>query len=542
MKSYQTITKYIFLATLILSIHSCNNSLDEVVYSTITEKSFSYTVNDFAPNISGAYGPIVDNDIYARWQTQELTGCCICLPANVTGWDDGGIYKKLMYHTWNAESPQIGSLWNKYYSGVILCNSAIERIESNKIPAPSADAKKQGIAELRALRAYYYWMICDNFGDAPLVTTTSLELPAKSPRTALFNFIVTELIEAIPDLSETQGGTSYSRINKWAGHTLLANVYLNAEVYTGTPKWNECIQQCDYVINSGKCELSVNYKDPFEATGVESSKEVLFTIPYDYSRGVVGNYLYMNSWHSELQKKYKTVYPPNAAGGPKGVTQFINTYQPGDSRLADSWMMGQQFDANGDSLKGVYDMAGKPLVFSKDLPNGRYTNEMEGYRMNKYEVPVGSNWSSSGDVPLFRYAEVLLMKAECMLRTNQSGAGALVTAVGQRAFKSDPTKAEVTDEQLKTNSSIVWGTVENYVIADQGDQTTIQFGRMFDEWNWEFAWEGYARRNMIRFGIYTKKSWLSHTPQGDYRSVFPIPQSVITSNPKLVQNPNYTAN
>jgi hypothetical protein len=62
---------------------------------------------------------------------------------------------------------------------------------------------------------------------------------------------------------------------------------------------------------------------------------------------------------------------------------------------------------------------------------------------------------------------------------------------------------------------------------------------MFDEWNWEFAWEGYTRRNMIRYGIFTKKSWLSHTSEGDYRTVFPIPESIITSNPKLVQNPNY---
>lgn len=539
MKKYKIITKYISLVIFTINITSCDNSLEEVVYSTVTEKSYTYTVNDFAPNISGAYAPIVDNDIYARWQTQDLTGCCIALPANTTGWDDGGIYKKLQFHTWNSESPQINSLWNKYYSGVILCNSAIERIENDKIPAPSPAEKQQGIAELRTLRAYYYWMICDNFGDAPLVTTTSLELPAKSTRQAIYDFIVKELIEVIPNLSDIQGGTLYSRMNKWAGHALLANIYLNAEVYTGTAKWNECIQQCDYIINSGKCSLSANYKDPFRVSGVESSREVLFTIPYDYNRGIVGNYLFMNSWHSELQKKYKTVYPPNAAGGPKGVTQFINTYQQGDSRLEDSWLMGQQYDFDGNPLYGVYDKAGQPLIFTKELPDGKYTNEMEGYRMNKYEVEIGSNWSSNGDVPLFRYAEILLMKAECLLRTNQAGAGALVTQVRERAFKADPSKAVVTDNELKANSSFQWGVVENYIISTPGDQSPIQFGRMFDEWNWEFAWEGYTRRNMIRFGIFTKKSWLSHTPQGDYRTVFPIPESIITSNPKLVQNPNY---
>jgi hypothetical protein len=530
--------KKIYILFIAFSIISCNKNLDEKVYSLVTEASYSYTVSDFAPNIVGAYAPMYDSDVFGRWQTQELTGCNIALPANVTGWDDGGVYKKLMFHTWNSELMQIGLLWNKNYQGAILCNSAISRIQNDIISAPSPDAKKQAIAELRALRAYYYWQICDNFGDAPLVITTSQELTDKSPRKDIYDFIVKELNEAVPDLNEVQGAGMYARFNKWAGKTLLANIYLNAEVYTGTPRWNECIQQCNDIINSQKCALAPNYKDPFKTADAESSKEVLFTIPYDFYRGIVGNFLFMNSWHSELQKKYKTVYPPNAAGGPKGVTQFINTYQPGDSRLEDSWLIGQQFDADGNPLFGIYDKVGQPLIFSKDLPDGKYTNEMEGYRMGKYEVPAGSQWSADSDIPLFRYPEVLFMKAECLLRTNQPGAGALVTEVRRRAF-NDPSKATVTDDQLKQNSAYQWGTVENYIITNPGDQTPVQFGRMFDEWNWEFAWEGYTRRNMIRFGIFTKKSWLSHTPNGDFRTLFPIPETVITSNPKLHQNPNY---
>lgn len=530
--------KYILPVILMLGIAGCDNNLDEVVYSSVTERTYNYSGDDFAPNIVGAYAPIYENDVRGRWQTQELTACCIALPANVTGWDDGGIYKRLMFHTWNSELAQINELWIKSYKGVILCNSAIERIENDIIPSPSPDEKQGALAELRTLRAYYYWMICDNFGDAPLISTTSQELTEKSPRQEIYDFIVRELNEAIPGLSEVQGAELYGRFNKWAGKTLLANVYLNSEVYTGTARWTECIEQCNDVIAS-ECDLAPDYKDPFKTEGAETSKEVLFTIPYDYDRGIRGNFLFMNSWHSELQKKYLTNAAPNMAGGPKGVTQFIDTYQEGDSRLEDSWLMGQQYDADGNPLYGIYDKAGEPLVFSKELPNGQYTNEMEGFRMGKYEVPVGSEWSADSDIPLFRYAEILLMKAECLLRTNQPGAGELVTQVRQRAFKDDPSKATVTDDQLKEDSSFEWGTVENYVITDPGDQTPMQFGRMFDEWCWEFAWEGYTRRNMIRFGIFTTKSWLSHEPNGDYRAVFPIPESVITSNPKLVQNSNY---
>lgn len=531
-------TEYISLFLLTIGIASCTD-LDEKVFSSVTEETYNYTVNDFGPNIAGAYAALNYGYVGTYWQTQELTGCCISTPANSTGWDDGGIYKRLQFHNWNSELGQILDLWNNYYTGVILCNSAIDKIERGLIPAPSDAEIQSGLAELRALRAYYYWILFDNFGDIPLVTTMSQDLPEKTPRAEVYDFVVRELSEVIPSLNEEQGGNMYGRINKWAGKAILANVYLNAEVYTGTARWNECLSQCNDIINSGKCDLSPEYKDSFRAQGVESSKEVLFTIPYDYNRGVVGNYLFMNSWHSELQKKFLLNAVPNAAGGPKGTTQFIDTYQEGDSRLEDTWLMGQQFDAEGNPLYGVYDKKGELLIFSKELPDGNYTNEMEGYRYNKQEVPAGSEWSCSTDIPLLRYSEVLLMKAECLLRTNQPGAGELVTEVRKRAFKANPSKAIVTDDELKENSSYKWGVVEKYQITDPGNQDPIELGRLFDERCWEFVWEGYTRRDMIRFGIFCKKSWLSHKPQGDHRIVFPIPQRAVDANPKLTQNPAY---
>ena len=109
----------------------------------------------------------------------------------------------------------------------------------------------------------------------------------------------------------------------------------------------------------------------------------------------------------------------------------------------------------------------------------------------------------------------------------------------QRAFKENPELAAVTDAELAGNSCYEYGYVEDYKIVDKGDTSPVEFGRLYDELGWEFAWEMHRRRDAIRFGVYTTKSWLSHKPQGDYRSVFPIPESVLTSNPKLEQNPNY---
>lgn len=532
--------KYMLLAFSVY-ITGCNN-LDEKVFSSITEQTYNYSVNDFIPNITGAYAPLHYDYVTSYWQTQELSGCCIVTPANPTGWDDGGIYKRLHFHNWNSEQGQIANLWNNYFQGVILCNSAIERIEKDIIPAPSPEAKKIGLAELKTLRAYYYWILIDNFGDIPFVTSVTLELPEKMQRKDIWKKLVDELEVVVPDLDEEQGGNLYGRINKWAGRAILANLYLNAEVYTGTPYWEKCIEQCDEIIDNAYpqiCNLSSNYRDSFKTYGVENSKEVLFTIIYDYNRGLVGSYLWMNSWHSELQKKYKTNASPNAAGGPKGITQFIDTYDPEDSRLENTWLMGAQFDAEGNPLYCVYTDVTKPLVFTKEIPDGNYTAENEGYRVNKYEVEEGAEWSSDTDYPLIRFSEVLLMKAECLLRLGKSGAGDLVTLVRERNFKGNLGKARVSDDDLKGDSSYKWGYVENYEVVDPGDQTPVEFGRMFDELCWEFAWEGHTRRDMIRFGIFTKKSWLSHKPMGDYRIVYPIPEQALIANPKLVQNPDY---
>lgn len=133
-----------------------------------------------------------------------------------------------------------------------------------------------------------------------------------------------------------------------------------------------------------------------------------------------------------------------------------------------------------------------------------------------------------------------MMKAESLLRTGKyDEAAQLVTTVRTRAFKDHPEKAKVAGAQLQGASSYKYGTVSNYVLAPQNVNLPEQFGRFYDELGWEFAGEFMRRRDMIRFGTYTKVQWLSHEGSNDYRTVFPIPQRALDSNNKLVQNPNY---
>jgi hypothetical protein len=529
---------YSLAVVLLLSalITACKNNLEEIVYSDVTSSNYKYD------NPNSAIGIVYANmrDLFGHqnyYMLQETTSDELVMPANASGWDDGGIYKHMHLHTYNSEDPQLNNMFNRLYAGVINANRIIEQIESGVIVPPSGVSKEMLTGEIRVARAFYYWLICDNFGNAPLVTSTAdKSLPGTTSRKDIYNFVVSEITASLPSLSENLDKSMYGRFNKWAAKALLANVYLNAQVYSGETKWAECLAQCNDII--GKYSLESNYADIFK-TQNENSPEIIFAIPFDQTLGQ-GLFTEMYSWHGALKGKKNMQATPWGSGSAMGISQFIDTYSPNDERLADTWLMGPQFAVDGSALLGSYDQAGKPLNFTKNLPNGLFTGESEGYRMNKFEVQLNAMQNLSNDFPFFRYGQVLLMKAECLLRTGDAAqAAALVSQVRVRAFKKNPAEAVVTAADLLQNSAYKFGYVENYNIIDAGDQSVIQYGGFLDELGYEFAWEGFRRRDDIRFGVYTKKSWLSHQPKGDDKILFPIPQPALNSNPNLKQNPGY---
>ncbi|MET7258969.1 RagB/SusD family nutrient uptake outer membrane protein [Dyadobacter fermentans] len=531
--------QYIGTALLLtIAASGCNNDLTEKIYSEVTEDTYNYSNAYQAMSIG--YANMRSLISHTHWyMAQESTADGIVMPANASGWDDGGIYKRMHLHTWNSENPQVSNMWNTFYSGVINANRLIDQLSNDKITIPTGVTKEALISEMRAVRAFFYWLICDNFGDAPLITDRSDALLEKTSRKDIYQFIVKELTESIPNLSEDKNTLLYARFNKWAAKTLLANVYLNAGVYAGETKWEECLAQCNDVIASGKYQLETGLAAPF-VTENQNSPEIVFAIPFE--ENLAGGFsAHMFSWHASLKNKVNMLATPWGAGSAKGVPQFINTYDADDQRLKSTWMIGAQFAADGVTpLKGSYDQAGKNVVLTNELPDGLYTGEAEGYRMNKFEVKMQAQGSLGNDFPVFRYAQVLMMKAECLLRTGKANdAATVVSQVRARAFAAKPAKATVTGADLQKGSGYQYGFVENYKVVDPGDAKPVQYGRMLDELGWEFAWEGFRRRDMIRFGIYTTKSWLSHKPNGAFRAVFPIPQIAINSNPKLKQNPDY---
>ena len=182
---------------------------------------------------------------------------------------------------------------------------------------------------------------------------------------------------------------------------------------------------------------------------------------------------------------------------------------------------------------------GQPLNFINFVQSADYSAEDEGYRMGKYEIKMGAKGQLSNDVPFFRFADVMMMKAECLLRTGDAGGAAtLVSEVRARSFENSA-DATVTGAQLEQNSVYDYGFVENGVITEHDNTGSIQYGRFLDELGWEFAAELHRRSDLIRFGVYTTKTWLSHRPNGDYRSLFPIPQDQLNNNTNLKQNDGY---
>lgn len=534
----QKITKYALALLglgMALPVASCTD-LTEVPYTEVTDANFNPTAKDLASLIAPAYTPL--RDVWMGWygalDFQEETADELITPVRPNGWYDGGTYIRLHEHRWDPNQGQPSSLWGRAFSGINAINRVLYQIDSAIVPV-TGDAKVKIPAELRALRAYYYSLLLDNFGNVPIVTDfTAKDLPTQATRQQVYDFVVNELTTVIPELSEETGTAMYGRMNKWAALALLARVYLNAEVYTGTPAYDKVLEVTQQIIDAGKYQLDPDYRTPFSRHN-ENSLENIFVVPYDAINGCCSNF-HMKTLKPDLRFVFNMQAQP--WGGSASNPQFIDTYDPDDGRLADTWLMGPQFDSQGRG----YD-------FVKFVPRIDSTDFNNGFPVWKYEIYAGETGASDVDYPVIRYAEVLMMKAEALLRTGRADDAALiVTQVRQRAFAStDPAKATVTGAELMQGSSYNYGWYDTDGVVKTGPGGSpvtdggadIQYGRFLDELGWEFAVEGHRRTDLIRFGVFTTKTWFNHTPNGDFRTIFAIPNSAINTNSNLTQNPGY---
>jgi len=534
------ITVIVFL---MITFSSCTKLKDEN-FNTVIADQFIAKNQDLAALAGAAYvnWRIVLMQWNGLYRANEVSGDEMLTPARPNGWVDGGVYRRIHEHKWTTDDDIVVNTWSRTYAGITNCNRLIYQVESNLIPVAEAD-KAPLIAEMKLLRASYYWVLCDFFGNVPIVDKFDVPegfLPKQNTRKEVYDFIIKEVTENISKVSAAKNQKTYGKFNQWAAHALLAKMYLNAGVYTGTPAWDKCLVECDAIINSGAgYELASTQRDVF-VTNNENSKEIIFALPFDskYVSGWNDFDIHMQTLQPENQATYNLESSP--WGGVCAVPQYINTFDTDDSRYKDNYIKGQQYKANGDIILATLGaFKGLPLAYINEVPGVDFSEEVHGFRLGKFEIAMGATNRLSNDFPLFRYADVLLMKAECLLRQGDAtGAATIVTQVRARNFKFNPAKATVTGADLQKGSVYDYG-LRNHITSTQEGGSDIQFGRFLDELGWEFNQEGRRRTDMIRFGMFTKKSWLSHSPNGDYRVLFPIPRAEIQKNANLKQNTGY---
>ncbi|WP_398452036.1 RagB/SusD family nutrient uptake outer membrane protein [Sphingobacterium thalpophilum] len=527
----------------VLSVSSCTKLKDDS-YTTIIIDKFQPTADDLASLLGTAYSNwrflLLDWD--GLWRAQELSADQEVIPARPNGWVDGGVYKRIHQHTWTADEGIVVQTWNRTFAGITNCNRIIYQIESGRIPVE--ENKEAVVAELKVLRAAYYAILCDFFGNVPIVTQFDLPegfLPKQNSRKEVYEFVVGEIESNIGLLSDKNDKSTYGKFNKWAAYALLARVYLNAEVYSGTAQWQKVIAACGAVISSGAGYVLENIQKNVFVTDNENSREIVFALPLDenYTNNWNAFDLHMQSLPSESQATYNLLSAP--WGGMCATPQYIRSFDKDDIRNQRNWIQGQQYSSSGEQLLvGLGAYKGKPLNLINEVPSIDASETIHGFRLGKFEIKQGAAVQLSNDFPVFRYAEILMMKAEALLRTGRAEEAAqIVTRVRQRAFPDQPAKAVVTGSQLMAGSSYDYGLRDTNGSTQEGG-ADIKYGRFLDELGWEFDQEAHRRTDLIRFGVFSTKSWLSHkATKNASRNVFPIPRAALNTNANLRQNPGY---
>ncbi|GAB6119445.1 RagB/SusD family nutrient uptake outer membrane protein [Dysgonomonas termitidis] len=412
-------------------------------------------------------------------------------------WYDGGMYLDIQRHQWKPDNPKLWALWKYAYNGIAATNAIIYQVEQSGL---DEEASKPLFAELKCLRAYYYYKLLDWYGNVPIEISYIVEnIPETSSRADVYKFIEEELTGNINYLP-TEG---YGRFTQNAANLLLARLYLNSEVYIGQARWNDCLTVCSKI--SG--QLEPDYFTSFK-TENQTSKEIIFSIPYDNKMGTLGNFLHSMTFHYE--QKWAISATGNYQWCGNGISAqpgLYSAFEETDIRRK-SILMGPQIDLRTGSTI-IMPASGNPLVYTEEITDITKSPQNEGGRLNKYEVKEGVAWERDHDLVLMRYAEVLMMQAESNIRLGNAGAA--------RPFI----------EQIRSRAGLT--TPE-----------TIDLNFIDQELRREFVFEDHRRTDNIRFGTYYGAWWEKPADSADkHTGLFPIPAQEIAKNNKLKQNPGY---
>ncbi|MCB0629109.1 MAG: RagB/SusD family nutrient uptake outer membrane protein [Saprospiraceae bacterium] len=511
------IFRYLFLGVLVLALTQSCTDLEEELFDTVTGDNFFKTDEEFIAALGAAYTSLYAIGNHNTYMSSnEVASDEIMIPQRGQDWFDGGVWLRQHRHEYNEEEGQLNNSWNTLYGGVNNCNRLIAQFEG--LANPDTDPF---IAELKVLRAYFYWQLLDMFGNIPVVTSFADADPNPSTvdRAQVYDFIVGELTTEVPKLTKAKDGTTYGRVNYYVGQMLLAKLYLNAGVYSGrTGEWANAAAACDEIINSGLYSLEADYFANFNADNSGSSENI-FAVPYDevFATGfnlpmMTLHYLSQDTWNFTAQ-------PWN---GYCSLSEFYNSYDDtdlrkgewGNQKIRGNFIAGPQYAADGvtqliDNGAEANDPDGQGLVFTPEL-NEHFPNALRqaGVRVGKFEFYNGGRDNLNNDFPIFRYSDVLLMKAEALWHQNAGDATALALVNQVRARAGQPDFTELTADNL---------------LAERGR---------------EMFYENHRRTDLIRFDAYND-AWEFKPASDPSKNIFPIPRAQLDANPNLRQNPGY---
>lgn len=537
----RTFIKYILAVSMMFCCWGC---LDEHPKDQLDQEAIYNNADNIYKNaVASLYNYIGSNQ-----ESEGLQGTCRGIydyntlttdeamnPIRGGDWYDGGLWENMYKHTWNANDMYLYNVWKYLFKVIVLSNQSLSVIDSHKqlLTAEQAENYK---AEVRAVRALFYYYAMDMFGRIPIVTAYDVKpnQVVQSERSEVFKFIVEELQDVAPQLADKHAnkeGDYYGRITRPVVNFLLAKLALNAEIYadddwTDEDKldgkdifftvngnklnaWQTCVWYCDQLTQEGY-ELETDYASNFSVHN-ENSKENIFTIPLDKN-------LYLNEYHYLFRSrhyKHGGAYGGSSENGTCATVSTIKAYGYGTDHVDNRFKTNFYADTVFVDGKKIYLDNGKPLVYMPlelklNLSDSPY-KQTAGARVGKYEVDrtaYADGKQVDNDIVLFRYGDALLMKAEAKVRNGEDGSielNAIRDRVGMPHV--EPTLNNILKERLL-----------------------------------ELVWEGWRRQDLIRFGKYTK-AYDQRIPieneNTGFTTVFPIPQKCLDLNKNLKQNKGY---
>ncbi len=457
------------------------------------------------------------NYLRQYWDLQELP-----TDEAIMAWDDATI-KDFHWQTWSPNDVFIAALYSRIFYTIAISNEFIRNVDKGMSSASGTFLTDltHYKAEARFIRALAYWHAIDMFGNVPFITEADLPgafFPKRITRVDLFKYIESELKDIENDLVPARQN-EYARADRGADWFLLAELYMNAKVYTGTERYSDALTYLNKVISAGY-SLDPNYAHLFDADN-NTSPEIIFPIAFDgqNTQQYGGMTFIIHALNGDGM-------PLNGIDGGWGGIRTIKDFVSKFNVTQNDFNTNPQYQ--GADKRAMFYFA--PSSWQWDITNvstftqGIGVDKFKNVTANGGPAPDAHATFVSTDFPMFRLADAYLLYAEAVLRGGAGGdigtAVNYINAIRERAYGNN--SADITASQLTLN----------FILDERGR---------------ELYWEGHRRTDLIRFGQFTNGSyvweWKGDAPNGiqtaSYRDLYPIPTNDLNANPNLVQNPGY---